>query len=381
MSENPIDNLLLKCLSGQADEHEYQEAYFWVHDNPTNFTYFNELREAWLAAGLINKHKYYDADEGWSRINSRKWYRFVKLPVKQVQANWSKVAAVFILALITGAMAYHFVFKQMVISGKYFEKQIVVEAPLGAKAVVVLSDSTRVWLNAGSRIQYSTGYDYDQRDVFLEGEAYFEIASNKRLPFRVHASDVVVEALGTSFNVKAYPEEDFVETTLVTGLARVERFTLAGEKEQVLLGPNQKATFAVVRTQAEAPFVAREVSPEIVTPEKIEIKASEPMESYSLAKYVNTRLYTSWKDKRFIFQREKMSDLAIKLERIYDVRINFKDEEIKSYHITGTLEQETLEQLLSVIRLTIPMDFEINKNQVTLSLNNRLKEKYEKLSN
>jgi transmembrane sensor len=381
MNKNPNDDLLLKCLSGQADEHEYKEAYSWVHDNPANFEYYNELREAWLAAGLITRHKYYDADEGWSRINARKWYKFVKLPVKSVHTSWSKVAAVFLLAIITGAMAYHFVFGNMIISGKYFEKQIVMEAPLGAKAVVVLSDSTRVWLNAGSRIRYTTGYDYDQRDVFLEGEAYFEIASNKRLPFRVHASDIVVEALGTSFNVKAYPDEDFVETTLVTGLARVERFTLAGEKERVLLGPNQKATFAVVRTPSEAPLVAREISPEIVTPERIEVKAPEPMETYSLAKYVNTKLYTSWKDKRWIFQREKMSDLAVKLERIYDVRINFKDEEIRNYHITGTLEQETLEQLLSVIRLTIPMDFDINKNQVTLSLNTRLKEKYEKLSN
>jgi len=380
MYNNQIDDLLLKCLSGQAEDVEYLEAYSWVHDNPANFEHYTDLRDAWLCAGLSTRHKYYDADEGWSRINARKWYKFVKLPFNMVQANWTKVAATLLLAIITGAMAYHFVLRNNIISSKYFDKQIVVEAPLGAKSFVILSDSTRVWLNAGSKLKYSTSYDFNQRNIFLEGEAYFEVATNKRLPFRVYASDVMVEAVGTSFNIKAFPDEDIIETTLVSGLARVERRTQEGKTEKIILGPNQKATFAVTPREMK-PVIPENGEIAHNVPAKTTSRTPAPLESFTVAKYVNTRLYTSWKDKRWVFQREKMTDLAVKLERIYDVKINFKDEDIKNYHITGTLEQETLEQLLSVIRLTIPIDFEINKKQVTLSINSGLKERYEKLSN
>jgi transmembrane sensor len=98
-------------------------------------------------------------------------------------------------------------------------------------------------------------------------------------------------------------------------------------------------------------------------------------EKVTVRNVINTEIYTSWKDKRLIFDSERMADLAVKLERIYDVKISFEDEELKNYRLTGSLEQETIEELLYAIRLTIPMDFHIKNRNMCIHFKQRVTEK------
>ena len=90
-----------------------------------------------------------------------------------------------------------------------------VTAPLGSTSEIVLPDSSRVWLNAGSRIKYTTTFNQNNRMLYLEGEGYFRVAKNKQLPFVVDAYGFEVKAIGTEFNVKAYKEDAIIETTMV----------------------------------------------------------------------------------------------------------------------------------------------------------------------
>lgn len=305
----------------------------------------------------------------------------------RIYTTWSRIAAVFVIAFICGTLTYHLLWDFSPFSPATGVSEYIVEAPLGSKSLIILSDSTRVWLNAGSSLRYTTSYDVKERDVYLRGEGYFDVAANQKLPFRVHASDLLIHSLGTEFNVKAYPEEETVETTLVSGIVRLERKTPEGETEKVLLRPNQRASFAQKTKTIKVDYVSDDtVAGELEGPDiKPVIKAApikaapDAPEKIAIEPVFNTSIYTSWKDKRFVFERESMSDLAVKLERIYDVKIIFKDEELKDYNLTGSLEQETLEQLLNAVRLTIPLDFSIEKNNVVLTMNQELKERYNKI--
>jgi transmembrane sensor len=369
------DELLLKCLQGIADEKEYEDAYKWITSDNSNYAYYEKIRDAWIAAGIVTNKNEYNCNKAWRRIAKRIGVQWLNAP--GIASGFRNIAAVFIIALTLGAFSVHYFYSTKKI---FSEREFVVQAPLGAKTYMVLPDNTKVWLNAGSTIRYSSHYDIAERSVYLIGEAYFDVESNADMPFKVHAHDLIINAIGTEFNVKAYPEEKQIETTLVSGLISLERKVPGGDVEKVLLKPNQRAYSSHGVTKIdELDFADADEYLEKSDKETAAL-SSRPIEKIAVEKVSNTDVYTSWKDKRLVFDREKMADLAVKLERIYDVRITFKDDELKDYHLSGSLEQETLEQLLNAIRLTIPLDFSIEKNIVVLTMNHHLKEKYNNLS-
>jgi transmembrane sensor len=365
------DELLLKCLQGLADKKEYEDAYKWITSDNSNYAYYEKIRDAWIAAGIVTNKSEYNCNKAWKRISRRTGVRWFSAPV--IVAGFRNIAAVFIIALTLGAFSVHYFYSTKNI---FSEREFIIQAPLGAKTYMILPDNTKVWLNAGSTLSYSSHYDITGRSVHLVGEAFFDVESNTDMPFKVHALDLVINAIGTEFNVKAYPEEKLVETTLVSGLVSLERRVPGGDVEKVLLRPNQRAYSSHGVTKMDKPDITNADEYLEKPSEVINGLPSRSFEKIAVEKVNNTEVYTSWKDKRLVFDREKMADLAVKLERIYDVRITFIDDELKNYHLSGSLEQETLEQLLYAIRLTIPLDFKIEKNAVFLTMNHHLKEKY-----
>ena len=148
--------------------------------------------------------------------------------------QWMKIAAVFVFAfLLGGTLAYELMFEYSVQADSHYE----IEAPYGAKIAMNLADGTKVWLNAGSKITYDNSFNSSNRRIQLVGEGYFKVAKNAELPFVVEAGEVAVKAVGTAFNVKAYPDENLLETTLVEGKVDVSMGS-----DHVLLLPDQKIT-------------------------------------------------------------------------------------------------------------------------------------------
>ena len=363
------DELLLRCLQGKVDEQEYETAFNWVNSEKSRYDYYLRLRDAWIASGIVTRRDERDCNKAWQRISRRTGISLFRQPV--INSGWRNIAAVFILSVAMGAIGYHFFYSYKLHSA---EREYLVEAPLGSKTFIILPDNTEVWMNAGSILRYSTHYGFTGRSVYLSGEAYFKVEASAELPFRVHLPDLVVNAIGTEFNIKAYPEENVIETTLVSGLVSLVRTVTGGEQEKILLRPNQRASLVIGRPGID---VADSVNEDLVADIDSALEMpSRDQADIDVESVSNIDLYTSWKDKRMVFDREWMYDLAVKLERIYDVKITIMDEELKNYRITGSLEQETLEQLLYAIRLTIPLDFKIDKNNVVLTLNKSLKKKY-----
>lgn len=375
--DQDFNQLILKCIEGSASESEMQQVWAWVELNNENKKYYEHLRDIWISASVTKPLADQQLENKWQNFKSKNNF----VAEKQGESAEPKT---FLLRFIRVAAIAIVIFALGVVMGKFYlndsvpvqsQEFYIVEAPRGAKSFVTLADGTKIWLNAGSRISYQRNYNQENRNIFLEGEAYFEVAKNKEIPFYVYSSGIVVKAIGTAFNVKAYPEEGIVETTLVEGSVSIESTGKTGVKGKILMQPNQKASFYKVSKEV----VVEEKSEELKEKEIAPIPIKAKIERVELKKEVDTELYTSWKDKRWVFEKQRFEDLAVILERIYDIKVIYKDDELKNYRLSGSLQEENLEQVLQAIQFTIPLDYSINHDEVTIKINHKLKNKYEKL--
>lgn len=199
-------------------------------------------------------------------------------------------------------------------------------APIGSRTVVQLSDGSVVHLNAGSRLKYPQTFKGSTREVKLTGEGYFEVAHNAERPFIVKTGGLNVRALGTAFNVLAYPDVDEVETTLVEGKVVLERADPTGGTaplEGMLPGQH-------VNYNRNTGAVARSAG--------------------------NVEKYVAWKDGKLIFDETTIAEAADKLGRMFNVAIVVKDD-IKDYTYTVTFEDEPLFQILDLMTIATPVRY------------------------
>jgi transmembrane sensor len=266
-----------------------------------------------------------------------------------------KYAAVFVIAFGLSWLISSFFNKENLISDNKF---VTIQVPNGSKSKVELPDGSMVTLNAGSYIKYPTTFGSETRNVFFEGEAYFDIRKDKRKPFIVNTSNIKIKVLGTTFNVKSYPNDKKVETTLITGSVEIiSKNPKNNEQEHTFLKPNQKANIFKDVCEIEATNV-----------KLIENKQIKPNETkqVELEKDVNTNLYTGWTDNQLIFDNEKFQDLIVKMERWYGVTIRLHSPELKNARFSGRFEQETIQQSLTALTFIAPLYYDINKNVVDI---------------
>jgi len=244
-----------------------------------------------------------------------------------------------------------------------------IKAPLGARSEIILNDGTEVMLNAGSSIKYGSDFNSINRDLILEGEAYFKVAKNKDLPLVVSAGNIKIRAIGTEFNVKAYSEEGIIETTLVDGEVEISQKGNS-EKERVLvLEPNQKAIFANQSDQITLERI-KEIEPLAVKPAKI------ITDKLLVSPKTDVEQVTAWTKNKLIVRSENLESLCTKLQRKYNVTFIFRDDDIKKHRFSGVLLDETFEQVMDVIKLVAPVDYVLDGKSVILVSNKDQKSKY-----
>lgn len=280
-----------------------------------------------------------------------------------------KVAAVFAIAFLMGVMCNYLINRHQLKSEPLAYNEVI--APLGAKTAIILADGTKVWLNAGSKLKYPVDFSKASRDVYLEGEAYFNVTKMTNKKFIVHTSYLNIKVLGTEFNVKAYPEEKTIQTTLIKGLVTIERLNKK-ESGPVYLKPNQQATF--VKTDSNISLTSESKIKEIP---KHKVEPAKKIDQLVVLPKVTTEIFTSWKDGRWLIKAEELQTLAVKLERRYDVKITFKNESLKNYKFSGILTDETFEQVLDIIKLIAPIEYSIDGKQVVFSENKWFKKTYD----
>jgi ferric-dicitrate binding protein FerR (iron transport regulator) len=219
---------------------------------------------------------------------------------------------------------------------------------------IILQDGTKVWLNSGSTLRCSDGFNIHKRTVLLEGEAFFDVARNASRPFIVQAGNMEVKVLGTRFNVKAYPGDPFIEASLISGKIAVDLSNKAGR--EVILKPHEKLTIDT-RDTATAGRRVTKSRPAILNYQVRPIKLN-PIDS--------TVSELSWMKDKLAFNDITFEELAYDLQRIYHVKIRFGKESLKKYHLTGVFKDEDLSEVLHALQVTTPFQYAISQDLVNI---------------
>ncbi|SOU87409.1 FecR family protein [Tenacibaculum dicentrarchi] len=251
---------------------------------------------------------------------------FKKIESREKKNNFKKLffkyAAAAIIVLSTSFFTY-FITQS---------KEIYIATTYGEQKEVTLSDGSVVWLNASSKISYK---ENSPRTIRLEGEAFFEVAKDKKHPFTVETSDnVIVKALGTSFNIKSYNENDYYETVLFTGKVAVN--IADSEKDNIIMSPNDK-----IRILKENKQVLKSV----------------------IKNKMNT---ISWREGKIQFKNKTFKEIATDFKNQYNLKFHFENEKVSNIKFTGTFKKTMpIREILEILTITTPFEYHFNTQKNT----------------
>ncbi len=331
---------IINYLVGELSDEEKLQIENKLAQNPEYKAKFEELKETWGETGFASEVSKIDIAHEWSVFKSLQ----NSMEFSQVNFRSRKVrlimryaaAAVVLVATSLGSFLY---FKKPAgvqspkveqvayyvpepKAAKIIEKvietntrKVKINIPKGERRRITLPDGTKVWLNSRSVLSYESSFNQQNRDVILEGEAYFEVAHNPTKPFHVKAKGIIIEVLGTVFNVSAYPEDEEVETALISGKISMmdtlsEKLIILQPKEAVLVDFKLKSTI------------------------KSEFR---------------TDIYSAWKDGELVFSGESPQKVFERLERTFNKTFRFNPEIFEDKKLTAHFQEgETLERILEV---------------------------------
>ncbi len=252
--------------------------------------------------------------------------------LKRVVFYYSKIAAVLLLPIMLYALSFTFSDGDKVVILNQQMAKVEILSPLGARTHFTLPDGSSGWLNSGSTLEFPAKFTGKERNLKLSGEAWFDVVKNPDIPFVVDAQGIDVVALGTKFNVLAYPNSKSIDVTLESGIVIVKRKLGFIKKTITELKPGDQVVIPIE---------------ELIKP-KVNIE-------------VEIKNFTSWKQGRLVIRNEPMSFVLERLERWYNVKIELKDKEIEDYLYRATFQDETIDEVLKYLKLTSPIEYRIKK--------------------
>ncbi|HRO44314.1 FecR domain-containing protein [Agriterribacter sp.] len=225
----------------------------------------------------------------------------------------------------------------------------------GSKSTVHLPDGSSVILNTGSKLSYNKDFGVGTREIYLSGEAFFDIARNEKVPLTVHAGDVDISVKGTIFNVKAYAEDSTVEASLIKGA--IEVFSKNDRERKILLRPNEKIVIGkaanVKSSEKNVPLPSPKE--DVFVLGKIKTNPSD-----------STISEIAWIQNKLAFYKEPFSSLAQKMESWYNVSVQFNDEKLEKITFTGSFEKEDIIEALDALRQITPFEYRVENRNVII---------------
>lgn len=313
-----IDKRIQDYFNGQLSSAEEAELVQWLLLDESNKVYFLKYKENIDIQSIEHPLLQSSFAELKSKLlinqqfNPKQTGKF-----RSIQLSFSRIAAMLLLALITGFFAAYFLLDRTSQNKVvWFETQV----PRGEKSQLFLPDGSKVWVNSESSISYPSNFMDGNREVKLTGEAYFEIAKLQNLPFIVETHDYNIRVTGTKFNVMAYSDFNRTETSLIEGKIEIQKGS-----QIIAVVPGESLTFA---------------------DNEFSIKRN------------NATKTARWKDEVFDFDRITFKEMSIRLERWYDVDIEIKSPELNDIVYSGVFKnEETIWQVLNTFQLTLPIRY------------------------
>ena len=317
---------IIAYLNNDDNEISRQEVEQWIAKNREEF---QSIKLIWEKSG-INLQEDPDMEKAWSRINPetshltlarKKW---LKIQTTRFQC----IAAVLILALILGLTGYlHFI--------KIDKSEVAwlqVKNDSDQVREVPLNDGTVVWLNVASDLRYPKSFNKRNRNVYLEGEAYFEVEHDKRKPFVVHAGNSVTTVLGTSFDVKSELSGD-VQVNVVTGVVALSGIE---DNKRVVLKKGETGLFSEL--------------------------------DQSVEKQLNQDInFLAWKTGKLSFRNTPLKEVCEILTRQYKTKVRLGSAALKPIHLTADYDHKKLEEVLDILKLTLNIQYQYSDTAVVLT--------------
>lgn len=318
-NQDKIWELAASKIHDEADKTEATELKEMIQQENHKKVYrsVNEMHEKLKETAPL---RHSSGSHSWEKVT-----QYFKQKQFRLYLNISKYAAILLLAFLLGTLINY----QWKPAAKFPPAYNEIYVPLGQMSEITLSDGTHVWLNSGTTLKYPENFGSKSRDVMLTGEAFFKV-THSEIPFKVKIKNNEVEVLGTTFAAVAYPDENFSQVTLVEG------------KVQINDNTGHTLTQLKPRQQANLPDDSKE---------KITTKS------------VNTIFYESWVNGEIKFDNERLADVARRMERWYNVEIQFTSKEASDLKFTGTiLKNKPIDQSMKAISLLLPIEVKYKNN-------------------
>lgn len=338
MLKDPGDILLRRYLEGSCTQAEEAYVEAWLEEHPSHADRLEQFASRNADAVDVDEERIkgnvlrqIGNEVTGTEGNTGKVAGQTKYPPNRSHTKWMATAAVILLALSvsTGIYLWQNQFsKQKIV---YVERTM----PAGKTATLTLSDGTKVYLNSESTLKFPKEFGPTSREIYLKGEAFFEVASDEERPFKVHAGNLQTTVLGTSFNVKAFSGDQDVQVAVEHGKVSVGK-EQADSADTMLLTRNQWATFD---------------------------KASQKLTK----KTGDIRRFTAWRKGVLYFHGKTVADIVATLERWYGTDIIIQNEGIKDCMMHGEHKEENLENVLKAMEFALDMSYEFAEEGIIIT--------------
>lgn len=305
------DDLITAYLNNELNKEQRVELEQWVAGDTAHKQYFYEMTEVWLAANAASGSKE-ESNRAFQHFRGRISTSQKK---KSISLRFVRVAAAIFTGILLLGGGYYWGHNHFDPSSFYAMQMV--EVPIGSRSRIVLQDGTVVWLNAGSKLSYTGAFSHQDRNVRLEGEGYFEVTRNEKLPFIVNTGDLDVKVLGTRFSVKAYSDEESIEVILAEG--SVNLLNIKNPDESLIMKPEQQVIY------------------------------NKETGSTDIRK-VSASLAGHWITGAHFFNEQTMEQIVRELEKSFDVTFIFRNEEKKKLTFYGDFRvDDSLDDILMIM--------------------------------
>lgn len=353
LNENQED-MILRQLQGRLTDEETALLRQWYDFSEENRKAYRDYCVLLMAQQTDKDRQIFTPDEAeaWLRTERRLLPRALTPRLRP----WMRYAAVALIAVAAG-----FGTSRLATTIGQRTAETVIEVPAGAKTRVMLPDGTAVWLNAASRLSYSGAYGKSDRSITLNGEAYFDVTKNKRLPFEVKAGKTLVRVLGTRFDMKAYSTDERCRVTLLEGSLSVSTDGQGGQRTMIKPGEQ-----AVITRGAASVSVHRVKAADYAlwtTPTQEDPSAMNNATDDRLPQMTEPAQSIR---KTLLFDEESLTQIANDLERAFNVDIEIQGNIGHGVYYGDFRNNETLFQILDAITSEGDILYEVTDNKITI---------------
>lgn len=354
MNDARLFVLLGKKLNNEATDKELSELEELIRRESIQPYILESLQEIWMKKAAEDELY---LEERWERtvqkldVSPASSYEEPALPRKwYIGRRIAAAAALAGAVLLTAWLGYRNYNSRPLLAANIDSKDSIIVVKNGERKRFVLPDSTKVTLNSGSQIRFNKGFGLENREIWLNGEAFFDVSKDASHPFMVNTNRMTVRVLGTAFNVRSYNTAEDIETTVLEG--KVEVSLNESKEKKVILLPNEKISLKnnqLINEQLNKPISS--IKYEVLTVKPAKDESTMPQEAV-------------WVKEKLAFTDESFDMVALKMERWYNVKFHFANEKLKGLALTGDFDNISIDETMHILQLMVQFNYEMTGNNI-----------------